>query len=366
MRFTCRICTLIVLLAATVILSGAGDVRGAYAPDHPEYPRLTSRLMGMGGAGTAWIDDASSIFHNPAGMGRIRTLSVSNAHSRNHFPGARANLDQLDCDPTSFIVPLNGGLFGYPIGSAGAGWVLHGELGYDYLTRNDESIPQERLFGMGPGDRCEGAGFHLWPGGYFGFSHRTSEYLFDSTAVSGLEIKGSNREPGVTSLEDLDWRRTGEGYTVGLQQTVIPGLQYGTVVEQMDYDYLPYRDGVSSERTKSRRSGWSIRPTAWLLIARDVEAVSRKEWPSKEEKEILREMWGVEIQLGPWFAVRWGSFDGHPTSGWSYKIGPWRRDSAWVDGFMYEMVGDFPTNPAPLDDKRDISDYHATGFNFGG
>jgi hypothetical protein len=333
------------------------DLRGDYFPTHPDYPRLNTRALGMGGAAVAWIDDGSSIFQNPAGMGRIRSLTISHSHSRNHFPGEIENLDQLDADPTSLLIPLNGALLGWPIGSAGTGWVLQGELGYDYRTTNDLSVPRERLFGMGPGDRREGAGFHLWPGGFFGFTHRMSEYLFTS---------GSDLPDGVT------WRRSGEGYSAGLQQIVIPGLQYGAVFEQMDYDYLPYRDNITAEREKTFRSGWSIRPTAWLLIARDTETVNRREWPEGEGVTptitgIVRDYWGVEISVGRWLQFRWGSFDGHPTSGWSYRIGPWRSDSAWVDGLMTEMVEGFPSAdeyPEPmLDESHDITDYHPTGFD---
>ncbi len=351
----------ILIIAGLVALTGIwpGASHGDYAPDHPDYSRLTSRALGMGGATVAWIDDASSIFHNPAGMGRINSLAISHSHSRNHFPGEIENLDQLDCDPTSFLIPLSGALLGWPIGSAGAGWIVQGELGYDYRTRNDEAVPEERLFGMGPGDRREGAGFHLWPAGFFGFTHRQCEYLFT----------GGDRLPdGVT------WRRTGEGYSAGVQQTVIPGIQYGAVFEQTDHDYLPYRDGITAEREKKFRSGWSIRPTAWLLVARDVETVDRKEWRADDNAvptttRISRTYWGVEVKVGKWLAFRWGSFDGHPTSGWSYQIGPWRSDSAWVDGLMTEMVGDYPTPSEyhnPEIDGHDISDYHPTGFNLGG
>ncbi len=352
MRLNVRIPILVLLL--TVCLLVPSTVKGGYKQGHPEYHRLTSRSLGMGGATVAWIDDASAIFHNPAALGRIRNLSISHAHSRNHFPGELDNLDQLDADPTSFIIPLNGMFFGLPLGSAGAGWVLQGELGYDYRTRNQDTVPGERLFGMGPGDRSEGAGFHLWPGGYIGYAHRMNEHLFT----------GGDDLP-----DDVTWRRTGEGYSAGIQQTVLPGLQYGAVFEQMDYDYLPYRENITGERTKTLRTGWSIRPTAWLLIARDTESIDLKEWPEDGEAtvtESVRSHWGVEIKLGEWFAVRWGSFDGLPTSGWSYKIGPWRSDSAWVDGLMYQMVDGFPSPAPEISGDHDISDYHPTGFNLGG
>jgi hypothetical protein len=330
---------LLVIGLAAMILAFPDSAKSGYAPDHPEYPRMTSRALGMGGATVAWIDDASSILQNPAGMGRTRSLSMSHAHSRNHLPGPIENLDQIDSDPTTFVIPLAGALLGYPIGSAGAGWLIHGEQGYDYSRRNDESVPHERLWGMGPGDRSEGAGFNLWPGGYWGFTHRMSEYLFSD---------GANLPDGVT------WRRTGEGGSTGVQQTVIPGIQFGAVMEQMDYDYLPARGNTTSERTKSIRTGWCIRPTAWLTLARDTEKLSRKEWPSKSDTKTERVYWGVEIKAGQWLSFRFGSFDGHPSRGWSFTIGPWRSDSAWVDGFMDEMVSGYPNQ------WRDI---HVTGFD---
>jgi hypothetical protein len=332
------------LLAAiflTVLAGFADSAWGGYKPNHPDYPRLTARELGMGGACVAFTDDGNAIFQNPAGLGRIRTLTISHSHSREHFPGENMNLDRLDCDPTSLIVPLSGATFGYPIGSAGAGWVLQGELGYDYSVRNDESVPNERLWGMGPVDRADGAGFHLWPGGYLGFTHRKSEYLFST---------GDDLPDGVT------WRRSGEGYSVGIQQTIISGIQYGHVFEQMDYDYQPFRDDIEGERTKSNRSGWCIRPTGWLTIARDVECFSLKEHPSREETRTTRIYWGCEIEFGPWLSWRWGSFDGHATHGWSWKIGPWRSDSARVEGFMPEMVENYP---------EQWQDFHTTGFNLG-
>jgi len=367
MRITSRILTLFLL--AAILLAFPYGARGDYAISHPEFPRLTSRALGMGGATVAWIDDGTSIFHNPAGLGRINSLAISHSHSRNHFPGVTENLDQLDCDPTSFIIPVSGALLGFPLGSAGTGWMLQGELGYDYRTRNHVSIPRERLFGLGPGDRSNGAGFHPWPGGYFGFAHRVSEYNF----TSGSELPN-----------DVTWRRSGEGFSSGIQQTVFPGIQYGILYEQMDYDYLPFRDDISAERTKTRRSGWSIRPTAWLLIASDFEKINLKEWhldPDGEDEsiepttsprvtEFIRSHWGVEIKFGPWFDFRWGSFDGNPTTGWSYHIGVLRSDSAWVDGLMYDMVSDFP-DPSEYPDfilpdgTHDITDYHPTAFNLG-
>jgi len=335
MRF--KIFTILIILSLMLPTS----VDAGYKAHHPEYTKLTSRTLGMGGATVAWIDDGGAIFHNPAGLGRIRKLTISHAHSRNHFPGEIENLDQLDCDPTSLIVPLSGVTLGLPFGSACTGWILQGELGYDYRTRNDESIPEEHLFGMGPVDRLDGAGFHLWPGGYFGFAHRKNDYLF---------TKGDDLPDGVT------WRRSGEGYSGGIQQAIIPGIQYGYVYEQMDYDYVPKRGEITGERSKSRISGWSIQPTGWLRIAKDVERVEWKEWPGANVARAVRNYWGIELKVGPWIDFRWGAFNGHQTHGWSYHIGPWRSDSAWVDGLMEEMVEGYGS---------ELTEYHPTGFNLG-
>jgi hypothetical protein len=339
MRAFTRIAFIMSLALACLLFPGIA--KSGYADDHPDYTRLTSRALGMGGACVAWIDDGSSIFQNPAGLGRVNSLTFSHAHSRNHFPGERTNLDQLDSDPTSFIIPLSGALLGYPIGSAGIGWMLRGEQGYDYTFRNNESVPEEHLFGSGPGDWSEGAGFHLWPGGFWGFTHRLSTYNFSH---------------GTTDPLAFDWSRDGEGGSTGIQQTIIPGIQFGAVFDQMQYDYRPSRDGVDGERSKSIRTGWCIRPTAWLTIARDIEKISRKAWPSKTETEFVHQYWGAEIKVGTMLYFRCGSFDGLPSRGWSYKIGPWRSDSAWVDGFMKKMVEGYPDN---------WTDVHITGLNIG-
>lgn len=339
MRYFFRIFLLFSFSCLIAIFPGSASA--GYNETHPEYTKLTSRALGMGGAAVAWIDDGTSIFHNPAGLGRIRNLTISHAHSRLHLPGEIENLDQLDADPVSFIIPLGGLFGGFPIGSAGSGWVLQGELGYDYRTRNDETVPEERLWALGPIERLEGAGFHLWPGGYFGFAHRKSEYIY---------VSGDDLPDGVT------WRRSGEGYSGGIQQMVIPGIQYGYVYDQVDYDYGPFRDGISGERTRSSQSGWCVRPTGWLTIARDVEKISWKIWPSKNVTEKQRVYWGIEIKLGPWIDMRWGSWDGHDTHGWSYHIGPWRSDSAWVKDFMPEMVEGY---------ENEVDEYHPTGFNLG-
>lgn len=316
-------------------------LRAEYAPDHPEYSRLTSRALGMGGACVAWIDDASSIFHNPAGLGKIRNLAISHAHSRNHLPGTNDNLDQLDSDPTSFVIPLSYALFGYPIGAAAAGWSLQGEYGYNYDEKNDPAFPRERFWSLGPAHKANGAGFQLWPLGWFGFSHVVHEDMFSDQ---------------VQVPEFVKWRRSGEGGKVGIQQAIAPGIQWGIVYDQMDYDYLPYRDQISGERIISLRTGWCIKPTAWLTIAWDREKISRKEFPLKQIRAKNRVFSGVEINLGSWFQLRWGSFDGHRTFGWSWKIGPWRSDSAKVDDLMNKMVINYPQG------WRDV---HITGFNFG-
>ncbi|MFH1675650.1 MAG: hypothetical protein ABIC40_01410, partial [bacterium] len=270
--------TILALSVVLLLLTPTAGVRGDYKPDHYEYPKLTSRALGMGGATVAWIDDASAIFHNPAGLGRLNSVMLSHAHSRNHFPGEIENLDQLDSDPTSLIIPLNSLVFGFPIGSAGVGWVLQGELGYDYRVRNDNSIPMERLWGVGPQDRSECVGFKLWPGGYFGFGHRVSELLFSEK----------------DDLPDTaTWRRTGESFPLGFQQVIIPGIQDGFTFEDAEYDYYPHRlspDGekIQGDRITTSRSGWCIRPTGWLTIARDVENAKLKLWPSREKSKSQR------------------------------------------------------------------------------
>src|SRR5438477_8429179 len=64
---------LFLLLAASTALLPAAARAGGY-----DTPMLYSaRHMGMGGTAIGYVDEASAIFHNPAGLGHVGKLSLT-------------------------------------------------------------------------------------------------------------------------------------------------------------------------------------------------------------------------------------------------------------------------------------------------
>ena len=315
----------IIFCAAVFFLCTCNSL-GAYNKKSLDWPRLNVRALGMGGAFCALADDESAIFHNPAGLGKLKRLRFGTSHSVQHFPGEIKNLDQLDCDPAVIVYPTR-------LGTYAAGFTLQGELGYDYLKRNSPRFPRERLWGW---ERFDGYGVEVTPWTYFGFAHRTNEYDFNN---------------GKAKATDTTWRQRGEGGSVGVIQTIIPGVDVGYVNHRLDYDYDDGRWG----RTKRSVTGLKLRPTAWLDLCWQRERVLYK-WVEDEYVEVTGPVYlssGGEIRFGNWFRYRWGNMQGHRTWGYSWKILWFESHRAYVEGMMPLMIDGYPD---------EFTDYACKGF----
>ena len=155
---------LTIFLAASFFLISASLVP-RYTNTPPQYAQLSARSLGLGTAMTAVSGDEQCLFYNPAGLANIRRFRLGQSHSIRHFPGPTRNLDQLDADPVAIIFPLRfAGVFA-------AGFVIQGELGYDYLTRNEDIYPHRRLWGT---ERYDGFAGYITPWTKFGMYHRSN------------------------------------------------------------------------------------------------------------------------------------------------------------------------------------------------
>ncbi len=320
-----------VIFCAAVFLLCAQGSYGGYNRRSLDWPRLNATALGMGGAVVAKADDESAIFHNPAGLGKLKRFGFGTSHSMRHFPpgdlGSKGNLDQLDCDPTVIVYPTR-------FGTYAAGFTLQGELGYDYLERNSDEFPRERLWGW---ERYDGYGVEVSPWTYLGFAHRTNEYDFND---------GTDGDDAVT------WRNRGEGGSVGVIQSIIRGVDVGYVHHRLDYDYDDGRSG----RTKRNVVGLDVRPVAWLDLCWQRERVLYK-WIDGKAVEVTSPVnlsSGGEVRLGSLFKYRWGSMKGHRTWGYSWKVLWYEGHRAWVDDMMPMMVEDYPD---------EFTDYACKGFS---
>ncbi len=316
-----------IIFCCVVFLLCAHSALGGYKDDSPDWPRLNARALGMGNAFAALADDESAIFHNPAGLGKLHRMRIGSSHSLRHFPGPVENLDQFDCDPTVIVYPTR-------FGTYGAGFTLQGELGYDYMQRNSDIFPRERLWGW---ERFDGYGIGITPWTYFGFAHRTNEYDFND---------------GSREWHESSWRNRGEGGSVGVIQTIIPGVDYGYSHHRLDYDIDDGRSG----RTNRDIHGIDISPSAWLDLCYQVENVNRKKRePTGTHVETQRvKSSGGELNLGDVFRLRWGNFDGHRTWGYSWKILWYESHRAYVDDMLPMMIDGYPD---------ELTDYACKGFS---
>lgn len=145
------------LLAASIWLVGPSRASaGGY-----DTPMLYSaRHMGMGGTAVSYVDDASALFHNPAGIGRIADanlhldLTALMGHAQGS-PSAAPSANSIESNTTfapfflaggayRFHKYLVGGLAAYPVASAGATYE------YDVMGTNVEDRTRLLFYEVAP------------------------------------------------------------------------------------------------------------------------------------------------------------------------------------------------------------------------
>jgi len=295
-----------------------------------EYPQLSARAIGIGMAMTAVSGDEQCIFYNPAGLAGIRGFRIGQSHSLRHFPGEIRNLDQLDADPVSIVHPL-------PIGGVFAnGFVLQGECGYDYMTRNEMDFPQRKEWGI---ERYDAYALNATPWTKIGFYHRSNIYRGQASPPSPSPRMWRGGLGG--EVFEFSWQKEGEGGCFGFIQTILPGVNFGYSSEKMDNDYIP-EQGVT---TKKVRTGWSIKPLPWIHFVIDNE--TNKSKTRIEDNTTIdttkRKNWGIELAIIPGVVCRYGSIDGNRTCGLSLGAGRFKLHYGEAKNIMPLIVGkDYP------------------------
>lgn len=241
--------------------------------------------------------------------------------------------DQLDGDTQAITVPLLAGTYAH-------GLTFSGEMGYDYRGHPaDGSLgyPREQYWG-------------------------TESY--DALALSaGLPVAAGialRRQLGrFTPAEDDNntpaWIRIGAGLQWGVIARVWPSVDLGYSELKMDYDWtiLP-RSGLEAQsalptmvsRLKHKRTGWALHPTGWLTLATDEVT---EDWRYGDQdfagilhlgnSTITRVHTGGELCLGSAAKLRWGNYDGHPTTGVALNLGGLWLNYAEVQGLLPKIVG---------------------------
>ncbi|MCX6646037.1 MAG: hypothetical protein NTY09_06740 [bacterium] len=330
LKFTGRVATL--LAVAILIFFSFHNQSKAYNPYYDDFTRLSCRPLSMGQAGTALSDDPSAIFYNPAALACQHRFALMHSHSMRHMPPdvAPSEVDQLDGDTQAMVIPLG------PFLTAGLGFNFQGEMGYDYrpLIGQDE-FPVERQARV---ERFEGLGWSIWPFTQIGAARRSFVHQYETLDIN-------NR-----------WVRMGDGFLIGLRQRIAPGLTYAMCKSKTDFDYTDDRSG----RIKRSNKGWEFKPVAWLTFVWETEksnfswgGTSAEGIENPEPSEIIRNMNGVEINLGGLARLRCGSVDGDRTWGFDWTLGNLQ--------LMYTEASDYLDNVLGQQVER-MRDIHLYGF----
>ncbi len=214
------LCGVALLAGAPVALAGGYDTPILY----------NARHIGMGGTGIAFANDASSLFHNPAGIAHVGFASIT----ANFSPligkiqaspaidgDAVVNTESDTTFAPFFMVGgtiratkwLSFGVAAFPVASAGA------EFNYRLNSSSQNVFDKTRLSFI---EITPGIAFDL-PGNLkIGFGYR----------IDIVSLQRQQTRSGATEVKfyDLDLKGVGyDGFRVGLQWQPIPQLQLGFV-----------------------------------------------------------------------------------------------------------------------------------------
>ena len=236
-RAFAALCALAALSAPTAAHAGGYDTPMLYSARH----------MGMGGAAIGYVNDPSSLFHNPAGLGHIDhgevlgdfSLLLGKIHAS---PGGLNSGKNIDSDLTVAPFFLVGGAYRihkyitlgvglYPVASAGA--TFH----YPQTASSTGPTLEDRteLFFL---EASPAIAVNPLPNLRFGLGYRF-------TYVRLVRFTGApDQAPAI------DFTLTGQGFTgfrVGAQWDALPFLQFGAV----------YRNKVTTKVTNSHGVAFS-------------------------------------------------------------------------------------------------------------
>ncbi|MFO7945309.1 MAG: hypothetical protein R6V19_00625 [Armatimonadota bacterium] len=274
----------------------------------------TTRLAGMGGFFTCIKDNG---FANPAFAG---TLEESNAVARISQTDTDSGL-KLTGSQMSFAIPLADGGRGiqithFRLGSDEATLSINGQQAVVDVDENDLSVH----YGHRYNDR--------WVFGVAGSPQLKTDTTFANPA-DGSQVGKIHSDAGF-------------GYRLGALRELEGGGWAGLVYDRYEEDVTGsgplYGTGMSAE---FRSEEWGIgvsRPlTDTVMGAIEWQQLESKGAGTKVGDSGIR--FGVEAQVGPWWAVRAGSNDGALSLGAEFDNGKYSMEYAYIDDWNEDAAG---------------------------
>jgi long-subunit fatty acid transport protein len=253
-------------LAAAVLAGLLAPASTAVAGGYDTPMLYSARHIGMGGTAIGFVEDASAMFHNPAGLGNVKKFSAIGDFSLllAHVTATPDPLAARDKESELTVAPvfllgsalrltdwLVAGLAIYPIASAGAS--------YEYPLTSTISIENKtRLVFV---EASPGLAVNLPHGLRLGAGYR----------ITYVNLERYQGTPGGNG--SLDFKLDGFnllGFRVGAQWTARPGLSFGAVyrhkvetrvTNDTGVAYMPFTDVETRFMLPSKLGGggrWDV------------------------------------------------------------------------------------------------------------
>lgn len=297
-----RILTAIVCLVQTICLGGesGGSKPGAFL-----RMGVGSRALGMGGAFVAVADDATASYWNPAGLGLVRELQISAAHTALSL-GRQYNF-------AGIAVPLGAW------GTMGANWINFG-------VKNIDGRDQTGL-----------------PTGMFSNNEQALLLTYGVQLVPGLAVGGGVKLLRHTLAANSAY---GYGYDAGLLLMPAPFFAVGANIQNLQTHLAWNTQGRTRELfPQVARFGLQIRPAPFLRLSADYEISSQTngKWLASD---VENGEWrsGGEIWMGKILALRAGVNRDSPAYGASLAV-PSGNSAFQIDySFANDPIDAFATH----------------------
>jgi hypothetical protein len=317
----------------------------AWNDEYQDFPYITTDGLKSAMTLSTLPESPSAFLFNPAAMPGSILPRVAHNHSARHFPseGGESEMDQLDNDYESVVLPL-------PLGSIGWGFTLADEHGYDYTNHPVGRFPYKREQVNG-GESCLAYSVGSYPvslGASLRKFHR--KHYSGNEPIMGLPLKAVPRF--ADSLVE------GEDQCLGMLAG-LPWMRLAYVNSRLDArkTQLPVGKELVYQQ-KEKRCGWRFNPVAWISVAEERAKTVKQpftiEGAQMEAETEVSHGRSIAVRPFPLLEVSLGEVDGKRAWGCKLALPALTLKYAEIKDFLGRIVGST---------GRFFTDLHYYGFD---